>query len=471
MRVPVTAWPVSVSLLSACLLAGCGMPPGSQQHDYAMQQRESLSTVFFAGNPLPDPPATAELDRVAERVESSQPWERQLLETLYPGDHALWVYATRDTDGDGLLDFWISDYYGRFLEGDTDLDGDGLDNVLDAEPFVVTPGGQKTSGLPAHLDWARQGKPAGMVRIQHALYDSHRILLVERSARFTPELARSVYDVVTRVYQALFSNNGTLPTLRIIATEESSLLNPDDEAGAGDFAQVMAHSQTLEIYRRGIDASPVIQLGYLAHEIAHNIQFSYDYDAQRQDEIMRRNYFAAPRFLELVRQYGWTTVDAELEAGTGFALLRPHYVVLEPHEYRYRGRSPADWEAWLTTIYEEVGAADYLGDERLSGQHILGDYSLSGPWEWYSDYVIAWLYLAMLDSVAKHCAPEQWAALSVTFQTETVQGAWPWFRFENGRGAALLSHLDHEYPIDPVDIDYLAEQYLLAAHPEICTSG
>lgn len=471
MSVPVTARSVCAFLLFSHLLTGCGQPPGNQHHDYAPQQRASLSTVFYTGNPLPDPPTTAELDQVAERVESSQAWERELLETLYPDNHALWVYATRDSDGDGLLDFWISDYYGRFLEGDTDLDGDGLDNVLDAEPFAVNPGEQKTAGLPAHVDWAGQGKPAEMVRIQHTLYDRHRILLVERSARFTPELARSVYDVVTRVYRALFSDNGTLPTLRIIATEESSLLNPDDEAGAGDFAQVMAHSQTLEIYRRGIDASPVIQLGFLAHEIAHNIQFSYDYDAQRQDEIMRRNYFAAPHFLELVGQYGWTTVDVELEADTGYALFRPHYVVLEPHEYRYRGRSPEDWESWLTAIYEEVGEAGYLGDERITSQHILGDYSLSGPWEWYSDYVIAWLYLALLDSLSTQCAPEQRAALAAAFQNETVQGEWPWFRFENGRGAAVLSHLDQEYPLDPVDIDYLAEQYLQAAHPGICTSS
>jgi hypothetical protein len=34
------------------------------------------------------------------------PWERSLLKKLYPDDPELWVYATRDSDGEGLLDFW-----------------------------------------------------------------------------------------------------------------------------------------------------------------------------------------------------------------------------------------------------------------------------------------------------------------------------------------------------------------------------
>jgi hypothetical protein len=34
---------------------------------------------------------------------------------------------------------------------------------------------------------------------------------------------------------------------------------------------------------------------------------------------------------------------------------------------------------------------------------------------------------------------------------------WPCFRFENARGAQILSHLREEYPLDPADVSYLAE--------------
>ena len=319
--------------------AGCGSLPEGKQNAYAQQQRQSLAHVFYHGNPLPKQPTAEEIAETREKIRQAQPWEGSLLEALYTDDPELWVYATRDSDG--LLDFWVSDYYGRFLEGDSDLDGDGIDNVLDAEPFIIATGKQKSNVIPPQADWGQQGKPPGMVRIQRELFDNHGILLVERSAEFTPTLARSVYDVVTRVYRDLFADSGSLATLRVIATEESSLLNPVGEEGASDFAQVLPASQTLEIYRRGIDAPAIIQLGYLAHEIAHTIQFSYDYDAQRQDEIMRSNYFAATHFLQLVAPYGWTPVPVELEPETEFSLFRPHYVVLEPYGYLYLEESTA----------------------------------------------------------------------------------------------------------------------------------
>ena len=428
------------------LLSGCVSPAHHEQNGYAQQQRQSLASVFYKGNSLPPPPTTEEINEVRKKVRSANPWERSLLEELYPDDPELWVYATRDIDADGLNDFWISDYYGRFLEGDTDLDGDGVENVLDTAPFDRAVGKQAPVSIPPKADWARQGKPAEMARIQRELFDNHSILLLERSAEFTPELARSVNDVVTRVYQQIF------------------------DAGASDFAQVMAASQTLEIYRRGIDAVPVIQLGFLAHEIAHNIQFAYDYDAQRQDEIMRRNYFAAPRFLELAARYGWTSVSMELEPETEFTLFRPHYVILEPYEHLYLEESVQDWEVWLTAIYDEVGPEHYLADERITELNILGDYSLSGPWEWYSDYVIAYLYIEMLDSLAVRCPLADREALADVFQNETVYAEWPYFRFENARGAEILTHMREEYPLDPATLAYLAENYLLTLHPDFCNT-
>jgi len=452
----------------AQLLSGCESISVRKQNEYAHHQRQSLAHVFYHGNPLPIQPTPVEMAEIQDKVRSAQPWERSLLEALYPDDPELWVYATRDSDGDGLLDFWISDYYGGFLEGDTDLDGDGIENVLDAEPFVLTTGKQESSFIPPHVNWRQLGKPTEMVRIQRELFDKHGILLVERSAEFTPTLAQAVYDVVTRVYRNVFANNGNLITLRIIATEESSLLNPDDEQGASDFAQVLPASQTLEIYRRGIEAPAIIQLGYLAHEIAHSIQFSYDYDTLRQQEIMHRNYFAAPHFLQIVAQYGWTSIPVELDPESEFSLIRPHYAVLEPHEYLYLEEPVGEWEAWLSAIFDEVGKENYLSDERITELNILGDYSLSGPWEWYSDYVIAYLYIEMLDSLADRCTATDRKALSEALQIETVSSVWPYFRFENARGSGFLLYLREEYPLDPADLNYLVEHYLLSQHPGIC---
>ena len=103
----------------------------STADDFSDQQRESLAAVFYRGNPLPPPPTDLELNEARAKVRKAPRWERRLLKQLYGRERELWVYATRDSDGDGIFDFRVSDYYGRFLEGDTDLDGDGIVNVSD----------------------------------------------------------------------------------------------------------------------------------------------------------------------------------------------------------------------------------------------------------------------------------------------------------------------------------------------------
>ena len=443
--------------------AGC-----SAAEDFSDQQHESLAAVFYRGNPLPPPPTDLELQKTRAKVRQARRWERRLLKQLYSRDRELWVYATRDSDGDGILDFRVSDYYGRFLEGDTDLDGDGIVNILDGRPFSVDASPLTGSSLPPHLDWEAQGKPAEMVRIQRELYSKYGIVLVERTESFTPELARAVWDAVTRVYQKVFAHEGSLPTLRTIATEDFSLLDPEDPEGATDFAQVLATTQTLVIYRRGVESPPAIQLGFIAHEIGHNIQFALDYDDKRQQEIIERNYFAATRFHQLVEPFGWTTVPLEIDPRDEFTLFRPQYLSIQPYEYLYNDEPLEDWEEWLTAIYDEVGEEEYLSDERITELHILGDYSLSGPWEWYSDHVIAYVYLALFDSLASRCSPESLRALEDKFQTEVVAPAWPYFAYENARGDDIQSHLRQVYTMIREDVAAMAETYLLEQHPGIC---
>lgn len=441
-------------LLTAALQAGCDGPVDDSNE----LQRESLRSIYYQNGPQPPAPGDDELARTEAVVNDAQPWERAALRELYPGDVELWAYAIRDTDGDGVHDFRVSDYFGRFLEGDTDVDGDGIDNVLDAQPFAANASGR--TQLAAGADWAANGKPEPMAGIQRELLEQHRVLLVERSAGFTPALARSVKDVLTRIYRSIFAENGTLSTLRIISTEEASLLYADAEEGSGDFAQVLAATQTMEVYRPGIDAPPVIQLGFLIHEIGHNVQFEMDFDSRRQDEIMRHNVFVAEHFNDFVSSYGWTTVDYEPDPEAEFNLFRPQYVSPDAYGYLYHDETPEEWAMWLADIYDEVGEDDYLTDPRLVELHVLGDYSLSGPWEWYSDHLIAYVYLAMIDSLKDDCADSEWDALRRSFQEDVVRAAWPYFRFENARGAPIQAHLAETFPLDPADVEYLAEHYL-----------
>lgn len=456
-------------LVTACAgmdRAGDGLDAAAQER-LAPEQEVSLDFVLYGGNPRPPAPSATERERARGRIAAAPRWEAELLRSLYPDDGALQTLAVRDTDGDGVPDFRISDYFGRFLEGDTDLDGDGADNLLDADPFDPARGAPATPGIPSQLSWEASGKPARMVRIQQELFERHGILLVERSADFTLELAQAVSDVVTRVFASTFASSSRLPTLRAVATAESSLLLADDEAGAGDFAQVFAATQTMEIYRRGIDAEPAIQLGFLAHEIGHTLQYAMDFDATERNEIVRRNYVAAPNFHALVGSFGWTRVPLAVDPESAYSLFRPQYIAEQPYDYRYRDESPAAWEAWLAEIYDEAGDA-YLGDERVTRLHLLGDYSLSSPWEWYSDHLIAYLYLSMLHSLADTCAAESLERIAAALQDDIVAVEWPYFRFLNARGAPFQDYLREAHPIDPADARYLAETYLPPSLLDLC---
>ena len=112
----------------------------------------------------------------------------------------------------------------------------------------------------------------------------------------------------------------------------------------------------------------------------------------------------------------------------------------------------------------------YLTDERLTDLHILGDYSMSGPWEWYSDNVIAYVYLALLDALAGSCTDAERQALADAFERTTVQAEWPYFRFQNARGAEIQAYLAAAYPLTREDAEYLAASYLPTTQPGACVA-
>lgn len=456
-----------IGLAIGALLASAGVVRSVEltSEERARLQRESLGFVWYAAGPRPARPDASELERVRRAVQSAPAYEREELLRLYGDDVEMWCYATRDSDGDGVLDFRVSDYHGKILEGDTDLDGDGTPNILDTAPYQPGAESSRPATLPTHLDWALQGKQASMVRIQEELYQQLGIALVERSASFTPALAQSVYDALVKVYRT-----APLPTLQTIALEERSLLDPDDEEGSSDFAQVLPATRTLVIYGPALRASPVIQLGVLTHEIAHAVQFALDFDEIRRRDIERRNYVGAPGFYRSMRAFGWTVTLRETDPEEEYTLFRPQYVSPEPYDVYYKGRSPEDWAAWLEEIYDEVGD-DYLLDPRVKALHIVGDYSMTTPWEWYGDYAIAYLFIRLfdtLDTLDTGCTSEELADMRVEFQDEVVASQWPYFAYDNARGSPMLSFLETLLPMSDADAETIAREYVLGAFPDRC---
>ncbi len=340
------------------------------------EQLSSLRYLYYRNTTAPPPPTETELAGIEGVLESAPDGERGYLEEYYKNARDLLVFATRDSDGDGVHDYRVSDYYGKFLEGDIDVDGDGVRNVYDSSPYDPAVGGADTdadgvhdepgsfqdandNGIPDHLDWRLHGKGPEAASQQEALFRDHEIILVERSAEFTEDLARSVYDAVTRLFRGPFTTRAVLPTLRTIATKETCLLTPEVDDGTN--AMVIVQTQSLVIYRIGIDYPPFVQLGLVAHELGHNYQFSLDFDQYDLAAENEHVYHPAPRFHALVEPFGWEAQPVVFDpAADRYQSFTPQYYEVTPF-YTWLSDTTEEWAVWLERKYRREGD-DYLED-------------------------------------------------------------------------------------------------------------
>jgi hypothetical protein len=440
----------------------------------AALQRESLASVFTS-NGEPPPPSESERARLASLPEQFPAEEITELEELVP-DPELQLLAIRDSDGDGVHDYRVSDYYGKFMEGDVDVDGDGIRNALDSAPYDGAVGGvdddgdgapdrdyqdRDSDGIPDHVDWSglAVGEAAGW---QEQLFAEHGVLLAGRGAPFSSTFARSAKDAVTRIFRRRLEE-GDLATLRLIATDETCLLSAEVDDATN--AMVVPQTQTLMVYRVGLDYPPIAQLGLLAHELGHVWQFAWDFDAGDLAAENRRIHYPGTRFLALVEPFGWSSQPQPYDpAADDYTLFTPQYHTLGP-TYLYQGESPAEWAARLERLYEEIGDS-YLQDPTLAG--VVGDYSLTNPWEWHADNLLAYLY-ASLEARARETLRREEGEETIAALRAIVQEAWPGFRYQNFDAERLEDHYRRYFPLSDSDLDYFVESYLrpVAADPSV----
>ena len=428
-------------------------------------QRDSLAHVFYRGNDLPPAPDTAELRRLEARLHSAPPYEVAELRRLFGEDRELLAYAVRDTDGDGVRDFRISEYRGRFFEGDLDLDGDGVDNVFDAAPYDPDTGGTDTDGdsapdtgfadadgdgVPDHLDLWPTGSE--LDDIQQGLLADFDLILLERSGRITLPLARAVDDMVRVIH-------GTVPvTLRTVAVEERLLLSGDPE----DHGLMLGQTRTLTVCTAGLDgAEPLLLLGLLAHEMDHAFQLALDYDLEHPLVENQREHFPHGAFAESLEPFGWTLDERTGEPGEPHVLYTPQFTMSGP-EYRYLGATPRWWSRWLARMEDTSGDA-YLRDRRLVRLGVVGPYSLTTPWEWRADHATASLYNRMEAHLSLH--PSAWVAVSSTELSgrmlRATRAYWPYYDYRNAAHTPIADHLARARPLSDAALTHLVDRYVV----------
>jgi hypothetical protein len=446
-----------------------GMAPADfEGSELGAAQRASLSYVFYRGNDMPRSPSDRELRRLDRDFAEAPPAEVEELRGLFGDDRELLVYATRDSDGDGILDYRISEYHGKFFEGDLDVDGDGVRNVYDSRPYDPKHGGRDTDGdgvpddagsfadrdgdgIPDHLDWSRR-KSDPLPELQTGLFHDFGVILVERSDRFTPELVRACDDVLRLIYRE------PLPTLRTLAVEDQLLLRDD----AGDNGFMLAQTQTLTIYGKSIQgAPPIVLLGLLAHEVDHAWQLSLDFDERALAKENVRVHYPPGQFAAEIERFGWTADSQSLGGGYVHRLYWPHFYATSP-KYRFRGESPKAWKAWLEEIEQQLGSG-FLEDPRLAKRGVIGPYSMTSPWEWHADQLMASLYNRMDRSIAHHGNPAvaKSAELLRMRMLEAVQHQWARFDYRNALGSGIDRDFGKRFPLSDEELRHLVDRYVV----------
>jgi hypothetical protein len=443
------------------------------------KQVKSLGFVFYRGNPTPVMPLDSEIDAFKDKFLKldATSLERRLLRKVYHDRYDLMTIASRDSDGDGIRDFRVSQYFGKFSEGDLDLDGDGIRNILDVDPFDPSVGGKDRDGdghpdadyldankntVPDHVDFAliypetKHPFSKRLSEIQVELYKSHKIILVERNQEFTIEAAEVIYDSVKRIFASTFGKRKVLPTLRTIATEEQALLIPEE--GAETNALVNIPLQTMIIYRSGLEVPPIVLLGLLTHELGHSIQFDMDYSTS--DHVVENNriYFPNPKFFTKMSEYKWSADDTPIRNLPNFSLWTPVYEYIRPN-FTWQNQTPTYWTKYIDEIWKKEGD-DYMYEKSLVDNHVVSQYSTMDPFEWLSDNQIAYIFTQIEKEVLSGLGQDE--RKKKAFQKNllaTIEGAWQGFAHSNQSGSKIIKYLETTMPIEKSDLKILAERY------------
>jgi hypothetical protein len=436
--------------------------------ELATAQRNTLRHVFYRNNEMPPTPTAADERRLDRALESAPPAEVQELRELYGDNAELLVYATRDSDNDGILDYRIDEYRGKFFEGDIDVDGDRIRNVYDSAPYDSRVGGvdqnhdgipdkpgsfadRDGDGIPDHLDWSRR-KPEPLPEQQAKLFADFGVILVERSSRFTPELVQAVDDTLRFVFRQ------RLPTLRTIAVEEQLLISPD----LGDNGFMLGQTQTLTICTKSLEGSePIVLLGLLVHEVAHAWQLAQDFDdAQLADENVKM-HFPPGHFTRSLERFGWKVDGVTLDEGYRHRLYQPHFYSTSPR-YLYRDSSPKEWAVWFEDVQAESGS-EFLRNSPAVTWGLIGPYSLTSPWEWHADHLMAALYNRMDRGVSEHenRTYRNIANLLRGAMLDAVQSQWSRFDYRNAVGTSVDRELGRRFAVTEDEIEILVNRYVI----------
>ena len=245
--------------------------------------------------------------------------EYQLLKERYGDDNPLnkrlKVFALRDSDGDGILDYRIKKY-GSFMKNDPDADNDGIDNLFDPRPLSADPERDRISnndddndGIPNHLDWSNKAlfdKPVSrkLIKRQSKMFSKFGIVLITANgSEFTQDIADMSWHGANALSNMLDPSKVKNPTISITLEEKYGYQD------LGVLAEVSPVNGQFVFYTDLMSddnkKNRIVNFLTFVHEYVHIIQNWMDQDAN-ESILLKTNVHEKPEsFISAMSNFGW----------------------------------------------------------------------------------------------------------------------------------------------------------------------
>jgi len=456
------------------------------EHSFDRSIDQSLRMVYFKNTPEPPPLTATDILRV-QTLKTEDPKAFAVLGEVYKGNIRYIALATRDLDGDGILDYSValgsSDnrFAGKFRENDLDVDGDQIDNIYDHAPYDPNRGGVDTNAnrIPDRdgVDYMHAGLLFSIspkfAKVQHLFFERYQIALIEKDLAFTAVQIQLLCDLFQRVLgEALRLPSKKQSYFRALTAERYVFADP--ELNDGTYAAVLPQSQTLILFGNASKLAPVLQLGLMAHELAHGLHCREDLKSRDLRGSLARRPMDTPFLQRMEEQYSWQVRPKPGAAQTSVPYHSTwSYGEGDSPQWLYQGIATGKW---FKKIEDIPACEDHQHAPRNQAQimelqkaGVVGRYAMSDPYEFYADGFMSYFLAQVEDSVVRESessvdSPGDGSSKIKWSFRHFINSEWPCFFYWNISGSKLEKEFDRKFLLHSDDVRYFAKKYLAIKH-------
>jgi len=283
----------------------------------------------------------------------------------------------------------------------------------------------------------------------------------------------------------------TLPSFKTVSFENC----PHDTLRVGDEdqqcledasttgAEAIAHSGTFVVVPAGADYSSLIRLGTYVHELGHLFSFAFDYDKDKYESLVKRNYWETTNLNKVLSPMGWSIEykkdsDRPINVYERRNVLNVEdHVLFDDSNYEWNGFKVSDLLNMIECgVDKPEGCSDedkvefgekntgYLAtaeEFRRNKDAVFTWYGAGDPWEWYAEAVMAYVYRMLSEQIETRSDTATLENTRVLLRARVLENySGNEFYFEN-MSDPLFEKFKKMFPMNEAQLNELVCRYIV----------